>query len=117
MSPHSKARVNSQWHTIRRLKILADDKVWLNPSDAHPRGITNGDRVRIYNDRGQLLTTARVTEGILSGVASLDSGAWFEPDIHGTDHGGCVNVLTKDKASPGGAFASNSCLVQIEKAC
>ena len=52
----------------------------------------------------------------MPGVVDIPEGAWYNPDEKQIDRGGCANILTKDSVSPGEAFPSNTCLVQVEKA-
>ena len=106
----------SQFDNIPWLQELEPQALMMNTVDAEARGIVDRDSVRVYNDRGEVIVQARVTERIMPGVADLPEGAWYSPDERGVDHGGNPNVLTLDRRSPGGAFCSNSCLVQVEKA-
>ncbi len=45
----------------------------LHPSDAAPRGIETGDRVRVFNDRGSLLLKAEIGVMVSPGVARSPS--------------------------------------------
>jgi len=112
---HAKGRANAQFSTFPWLKELFPQAVIMSVTDASARGISNGDMVRVFNDRGETITPAQVTKRIMSGVALLPEGAWYDPDEKGVDRAGSANVLTRDEPSPGGSFAYNTILVQIEK--
>jgi anaerobic dimethyl sulfoxide reductase subunit A len=113
LSPHPRVRVHSTLQNIEWLMEAEPHVVWINPIDAEARGIRDGDEVYVFNDRGKLAIKAWVTRRIIPGVVSIYEGAYYEPDENGICRGGCVNVLTNDTYSPGGAAALKSALVQI----
>ncbi|MFC1859358.1 molybdopterin-dependent oxidoreductase [Thermodesulfobacteriota bacterium] len=113
LSPHPKNRVHSIMHNVEWLKEVEPHRAWMNPVDAEYRGIHSGDAICVFNDRGKLAITARVTERIMPGVICIFEGAWYNPDKDGVDRGGCANVLTKDAYSSGGASTMNTALVEV----
>jgi anaerobic dimethyl sulfoxide reductase subunit A len=115
LTTHSKIRTHSTLESVPWLKELEIQGVWINPLDAGPRRISNGDPADVFNDRGRIRITAYVTERIMPGVVNLCQGAWYTPDEEGVDIGGCANTLTLDEPSPAGAFPMNSALVQVER--
>ena len=113
VTPKSRARTHST-HDNQEILSRADSRdVWMNPNDAAARGITDGQLVRVFNDRGATVLPVRVTDRIAAGVVSIKEGAWFTPDGSGVDTRGCANVLTADRASPGGATTYNTNCVEI----
>ncbi len=115
LSPHPKASVHSTLFTVDWLREADPHVAWINPVDAEARGVRDGDEVYVFNARGKLAITAWVTRRIVPGVICIYEGAWYNPDEEGIDRGGCVNVLTKDAYSPGGASALKTVLVQVSK--
>jgi anaerobic dimethyl sulfoxide reductase subunit A len=113
---HPRRRAHTQGETIPWLKETQVQGMQIHPVDAMSRGIADGDRVKVFNDRGTTMLQAIVTKRIKKGVVSIPEGAWYDPDENGVDRGGGPNVLTRDEPSPGGGYVTNTCLVQVERA-
>ncbi len=113
---HYKARVHSTYGNVDVLKAACRQEMWINPLDAKKRGIANGDRVRIFNDRGEVHIEAKVTPRMMPGIVALGEGAWYDPDTKRIDQAGCINVLTTQRPSPlAKGNPSHTNLVQVEK--
>ena len=115
VTTHIMRRAHSQYENLPWLCELQPQAVSMNVWDAQARSIKDGDMVRVFNSRGEMVIPVKVTERIMPGVVDIPQGAWYDPDEKGIDRGGCCNVLTRDEHSPGGAYCSNTTLVQVEK--
>ena len=84
----------------------------IHPVDAVPRDILTGDAVRLFNDRGQCVLRADVSETIAQGVVSAPSVRWPKLAFDGKS----PNMLTSQRLTDkGGGATFYSCLVQVEK--
>ena len=101
---HGRYSEHEQWHQIAWYRdedyVMLNGymALWMNPQDAAARGIKHGDPVRVFNDRGQTLYAAHVTERMKPGFTmGWDGGNWkpMQPGVTGSlDMGGSCNILT-----------------------
>ena len=86
--------------------------MFLHVEDARARGIENGDRVRVFNQRGSCTLVAGVDGVVRPGVVLAPSVRWnkLAPDHRN------INALTSDRLTDiGGGPTFYSCLVEVEK--
>lgn len=125
LSTHTRFRTHSQYVNLPWLNEVNNGGqgfLEMNPKDASPRHIEDGDIVRIFNDRGILKVYARLTEAIKPGVVNCYQGGWDTIRVKNYIEGH-PNNLTHQIANPAQSiipnFPSNAayydCLVQVEK--
>jgi len=84
----------------------------IHPDDARARGIANGERVRVFNDRGSYTLKAAVSDRARPGVVVAPSVWWRKLSPDGRN----ANDLTSQAlADMGGAATYYDCLVEVEK--
>jgi trimethylamine-N-oxide reductase (cytochrome c) len=120
--PHGRLHSQLAGTVLRKGYTVADrEPCLINPGDAASRGIADGDVVRVFNDRGQILAGAKLTEDVRPGVIRINEGGWYDP-LEPSKAGslckyGDVNVLTIDIGSS--KLAQGNCghtaIAEVEK--
>jgi biotin/methionine sulfoxide reductase len=123
ISNQPQAKLHSQMDhgsVSRAAKRNGREPSLLNRKDGEARGIKDGDIIRVFNDRGALLTVAELSDDIRPGVMRLATGAWYDPENPGEDDSiekhGNPNVLTQDRGTSklGQGPVAHSTLVDFE---
>ena len=92
-------------------KMETQHQLDISRNDAEVRGIRDGDRVRVFNQRGEIFLTARVNGAVSPGVVGAKLG-WAK-----LSGGVNINVLTSARlADLGGGATFYATLVEVELA-
>jgi anaerobic selenocysteine-containing dehydrogenase len=93
----------------KHAKLQGEPRVLIHPQDATQRGITEGQVVQVFNDRGSFQVTAKVTDDTRPGVVVAPLGYWRKLSRTGT-----VNAATSPTfADMGHAAAVGDSLVEV----
>ena len=82
LSNQPATRLHSQYDhgkVSRATKSNDREPITISTGDAGLRGIRDGDVVRVFNDRGEMLAGAMVTDNVRPGVVQIATGAWYDP--------------------------------------
>ncbi|MFO7693190.1 MAG: molybdopterin-dependent oxidoreductase [Vicinamibacterales bacterium] len=111
LSCKTRDRIHSQFGNLDWVQGVERPHVLdIHPDDARARGIADGARAMVWNDRGRIELVARVTPGIRPGVVHVLEGWCHEGDPD-------VNALTAEGITDmnhGATFYE--CLVEVARA-
>jgi anaerobic selenocysteine-containing dehydrogenase len=113
LSPPARHFLNSTFANLARFREFErEPHLDMHPEDAAARGIRDGDRVRVFNDRGGYTLTARVNGKPRRGVVVAPSVWWKK---HAPDGSNANNVTSQRTTDLGGGATYYDCRVQVER--
>ncbi|MBL8171568.1 MAG: molybdopterin-dependent oxidoreductase, partial [Acidobacteria bacterium] len=113
ISPPAHNFLNSSFANLPSfLKAEKEPHLDIHPNDAGLRGIKDGDRVRIFNDRGDFKAKARVTDKARPGVVVALSVWWKKLSGDGCN---ANDVTSQGLTDLGAAATFYDALVEVER--
>jgi anaerobic selenocysteine-containing dehydrogenase len=113
LSPPARHFLNSSFANMARFREFErEPHLDMHPDDAAARGIREGDRVRVFNDRGGYTLKARLNGKPRRGVVVAPSVWWKK---YARDGGNANNVTSQRTTDLGGGATFYDCRVQVER--
>lgn len=109
LTPNTGSRIHSQFGNLKIIsQMVGKAVIRISHSDATSRNISSGQRVRVFNQNGEMQGIAEVSNRIMPGLVVYPNGIWLS-------EGGGVNCLVTGRETDigyGAAFHDNR--VEIE---
>ena len=114
----TKYHIHSMFGDAEWIRPFCDEYVELNPADMASRGLADGDKIRVFNDRGEFGCTVHASNMVRPGCARAFEGMWSKYMDSGNFQYVTNDYLNERNAllPLGAAMAMNDTLVEIEKA-
>jgi anaerobic selenocysteine-containing dehydrogenase len=111
LTPNTHNRIHTQFGNLPSIRARDPEPVVdISGVDAEARGIADGQRVRVFNERGSVELVARLDHSLRAGCVVVHNGWWL-------CEGGGINLLSQSRETDmgyGAAFHDNA--VEVEPA-
>ena len=109
ITPNVGSRIHSQFGNLKIIKDISPEAVArISPADAQKRKITAGQKIKVFNKAGEIITNAVISNRVPIGLVVIPNGTWF-------NDGGGANLLiagTETDIGFGAAYHDNR--IEIE---
>lgn len=110
ITPNAGNRIHSQFGNLEIIKeVTVPPAAEISISDAEKRQIADGKTIRIFNDFGELITKARISNRVPEGTIVLANGIWL------SEGGGGNLLVAPSETDIGFGSAFHDTMVEFEK--
>lgn len=111
ITPNIGSRIHSQFGNLKIIRQTAVPvNIRISPADALSRGIISGQKIRVFNNIGEIRGKAEVSNRISPGLVVFPNGIWF------SEGGGANSLTTGRETDIGFGAAFHDSRVEIERA-
>jgi anaerobic selenocysteine-containing dehydrogenase len=87
ITPNTGSRIHSQFGNLKIIKETSPKPLArISPADAFKRNVLTGQKIRVFNQAGELIIEAEISNRVPKGLIILPNGIWL-------NEGGGVNKL------------------------